>query len=350
MKTCFTIMPFGGYFDDYYNKVIKKIILKSEFSPLRADEIYGTGAIIEDIYKSISASFFCIADVTEKNPNVSYELGMAHTLGKPVIIITQNISDVPFDYSHLRIIEYDPKKIGWEIPFETSLLKTIKQVTKSPSDNLALNIGNKELKLLKNHLINIFFNVDCELSKYDQISCDKNGHATITTEWKVKANNDIFHLCHNLIAGKPGKIEIIKVYDKLHAKNLETLVLEEGEKHLSYFFMMKSFKKKNQTSIIESIVYVENYMDTLVDDGRAIMSHQAAVKSKIKYRDKKETYFFPKIELFSNVSAEYLSHPNHEKVGELVKPIETDEHYVLEVDYSHSEPYSQETGVLFLLK
>ena len=91
MSICFVMMPFGGYFDSYYSGVINHAILSSGLSPLRADEIYSTGAIIDDIHKAILNSQICIADVTGRNPNViSYELGMAHALRKPAIIITQN--------------------------------------------------------------------------------------------------------------------------------------------------------------------------------------------------------------------------------------------------------------------
>jgi len=53
------------------------------------------------------SSEFILADVTGKNPNVMYEIGMAHTIGKPVIIITQQIDDVPFDLRHYRCIVYE---------------------------------------------------------------------------------------------------------------------------------------------------------------------------------------------------------------------------------------------------
>jgi len=66
----------------------------------RGDEIFGTQPIIEDIWESINSSEFIVADVTGKNPNVMYEIGMAHTVGKAVVIMTQNIDDVPFDLRH----------------------------------------------------------------------------------------------------------------------------------------------------------------------------------------------------------------------------------------------------------
>jgi hypothetical protein len=104
MQKCFVIMPFGGYFDGYYNQVIRPALTNLRIDCIRGDEIYGTGVIINDVYDAICEADFCIADVIDRNPNVNYELGMAHAIGKPAILITQRIEDVPFDYKHLRLI------------------------------------------------------------------------------------------------------------------------------------------------------------------------------------------------------------------------------------------------------
>ena len=64
-------------------------------------------SIIDDICNSILGADVVVADCTGQNPNVFYELGIAHTLGKDVILLTQSIDDIPFDISHLRFIEYE---------------------------------------------------------------------------------------------------------------------------------------------------------------------------------------------------------------------------------------------------
>jgi nucleoside 2-deoxyribosyltransferase len=63
----------------------------------------------------INQAAFIIADVTGRNPNVMYELGIAHTLGKPVIIITQEINKIPFDFKHLRHYVYEDNVTGKEL-------------------------------------------------------------------------------------------------------------------------------------------------------------------------------------------------------------------------------------------
>ncbi|MDP2037175.1 MAG: ClpX C4-type zinc finger protein [Ignavibacteria bacterium] len=104
---CFYLCPFEEPFNTIYKDHSKPAIESSGFIIKRSDEIFGTQPIIEDIWEAINSSEVIIADVTGKNPNVMYEVGIAHTIGKPVIIITQSIDDVPFDFRHYRCIIYD---------------------------------------------------------------------------------------------------------------------------------------------------------------------------------------------------------------------------------------------------
>ena len=91
---CFVIMPFGIGFDDLYEKVYVPAIQSQGLSPLRADEIYDNQPIIRDITQSIHHAKVILADVTGRNPNVNYELGIAHALKKEVILLTAEAKDV----------------------------------------------------------------------------------------------------------------------------------------------------------------------------------------------------------------------------------------------------------------
>jgi hypothetical protein len=88
----------------------------------RTDDEPPVVSIMDEVWILLNESHFLIADVTGKNPNVSYELGIAHTIGKYVIIISQDKDDVPFDIGHLRYIPYKPDKEGIE-----ELMEEIKQ-------------------------------------------------------------------------------------------------------------------------------------------------------------------------------------------------------------------------------
>ena len=105
-RLIFVLMPFAAEYKEIYDDVIKPLVLEMGLKPLRADEIFGSRAIMEDILRTIAESRIIIADVTKRNPNVFYELGISHTVKDDVIIITQSMDDVPFDLQHLRCIKY----------------------------------------------------------------------------------------------------------------------------------------------------------------------------------------------------------------------------------------------------
>lgn len=111
-KLCFVIMPFNDKLNPIYESIIKVVLKDLKYNPLRADEIFTSKPIIDDIWLNIKKSKFLIADLTDRNPNVFYELGLAHALSKEVILLTQNLSDIPFDLRHYRIIVYQDSISG----------------------------------------------------------------------------------------------------------------------------------------------------------------------------------------------------------------------------------------------
>lgn len=77
---CFPLSPFGGPFDTIYKDCLESAAKVADFSIERADDIFGAEPIIEDIWRSINSAAVVTADVTGWNPNVMYEIGMAHTV------------------------------------------------------------------------------------------------------------------------------------------------------------------------------------------------------------------------------------------------------------------------------
>lgn len=108
----FVMMPFDNKLQRIYKNHIRLAAKKLHLSIERADEQSLSGAIMKDVWKSIVTCRVVIADCTERNPNVFYEIGIAHTLGKPVILLTQEKTDIPFDIRHMRYIPYKPTKRG----------------------------------------------------------------------------------------------------------------------------------------------------------------------------------------------------------------------------------------------
>lgn len=104
----FVVMQFGEHYDTVYRDVIQRVANDAGYKAHRADDVYGPGLILADIIRDIVESDLVIADITPKNPNVFYELGYAHALGKPTIPLSERGPDrLPFDVSGYRCIFYD---------------------------------------------------------------------------------------------------------------------------------------------------------------------------------------------------------------------------------------------------
>lgn len=105
--TCFIVMPFGQAASDDVHRALRRACLQVGLQPLRGDDIFTPTDILDDIWRGITASACVIADITGRNPNVMYELGIAHTLAKPVIILSRSAEDIPIDLSTRRVILYE---------------------------------------------------------------------------------------------------------------------------------------------------------------------------------------------------------------------------------------------------
>lgn len=99
------MMPFEAGFREVYTSIHTKLTSQG-IGCLRADDIWIDSVIMQDIFTLIFRSFIVICDFSGRNPNVFYEAGIAHTLGKHVIPITQSAYDIPFDLRHHRHINY----------------------------------------------------------------------------------------------------------------------------------------------------------------------------------------------------------------------------------------------------
>lgn len=125
----FVVMQFSDQFNALYDDVIRPTCEKFGFEVVRADDIYKSGLIIQDIVRSIQESSFVIADITPDNPNVFYEVGYAHGIGKTTILLSDRRRDkLPFDVSGFRTLFYD-NTIGGKKAVEDSLTKHLESLT-----------------------------------------------------------------------------------------------------------------------------------------------------------------------------------------------------------------------------
>lgn len=123
----FMVMPFSDEVaNQNYEHSIRPICDTFNLELRRADEIFSTSPIYDDIVKEIQEASIIIVDITNKNPNVFYELGMAHTLkqGRTIMVTQDGFKDMPFDIAHFRIIPYE-NTIAGKVKFEKQLSSTL---------------------------------------------------------------------------------------------------------------------------------------------------------------------------------------------------------------------------------
>lgn len=109
MDRCFVMQPFdGGPYDKRYDEVLSPAIVDAKLEPYRVDRDPGVSIPIDDIEKEIRNSRICLADITNDNPNVWFELGFAIAVPKGVVLVcsAERSSRFPFDVQHRTIIKY----------------------------------------------------------------------------------------------------------------------------------------------------------------------------------------------------------------------------------------------------
>ena len=133
--SCFVMQPFAIPLGDYYEKVYKPAIEKAGLKPVRADaDIFGTGKIMDQVWNGINAAKVLVAELTSRNPNVFYELGLAHALKKPVVLISAREDDVPFDLQHIRVIYYDVNDPFWGAKLIEKVAENILSAINNPEE------------------------------------------------------------------------------------------------------------------------------------------------------------------------------------------------------------------------
>jgi hypothetical protein len=143
-KTCFIIMPISdqdgydkGHFSRVYDYIIKPACEKAGFRPIRADEEAKTNHIVADIIKKILDSDMVVCDLSAKNPNVLYELGLRQAFNKKVVLIKDKKTGRIFDIQGLRTLDYDESlRIDEVNKSIEQVSKTILETSKASVDSI----------------------------------------------------------------------------------------------------------------------------------------------------------------------------------------------------------------------
>ena len=105
-QTVFVAMPFNEELEDVYIYGIRRCVEEVGLSCVRADEVEHGGPIVQEIQDQIQRCRIIIAEVSDHNPNVFYEVGWAHALERPTILLAREGTDLPFDIRHVNTIMY----------------------------------------------------------------------------------------------------------------------------------------------------------------------------------------------------------------------------------------------------
>jgi hypothetical protein len=116
MKRCFLISPIGAegseireHADDVLDFIIKPAMEELGYESYRSDHSHAVGKISDQMFKSILHDDLCVALLTFQNPNVYYELAVAQSAARPVIILALKGMNLPFDIKDMRVVYYDLK-------------------------------------------------------------------------------------------------------------------------------------------------------------------------------------------------------------------------------------------------
>lgn len=227
-KMCFVLMPFSKNFKNQWELAFKPAIKDAGLRPWRGDEkTLGTNIIMRDVTRSISEAELIIADLTGKNPNVMYELGLAHAAKKPVIMLIQNEEDVPFDIMHIRYLKYDHRDLSdLRIKLFDRIKTTIamgpaNQPDFFPELRIFLEKDLQELKYLREKVINIEITASPPIA--DLFFNDKYiGHAP----QMIKVNPDA--VCNTISAAFPEYFEFHReLSEKDYSTRKISIILEQ---------------------------------------------------------------------------------------------------------------------------
>jgi hypothetical protein len=127
-KIVFVLMPFDSDLDPVY-QVIVDAACSTGLIISRADKLTETGSIIDQIFEAIARSGLIVADLTGRNQNVIYELGIAGAMGKETVLLAQGTKDVPFDIRSQRVLTYNPSMKSLQ-ELRSRLMQTFKHYSK----------------------------------------------------------------------------------------------------------------------------------------------------------------------------------------------------------------------------
>jgi hypothetical protein len=131
-RRCFVVMPFGAPWDHYYAQIYEPGIVGADLTPSRADDVFRAGSVLQDIVELLYRSSVVLADISENNRNVHYELGLAHALGKPTVMVAPKTLPLFFDVGQERMLTYDKDDPFWGTQLRETITRALYETIQRP--------------------------------------------------------------------------------------------------------------------------------------------------------------------------------------------------------------------------
>jgi hypothetical protein len=202
-------MPFEKSFDDVYDAIrlsVKEATIGEDVVCRRLDDLKGAGRITEDLEREINEAIICIADVTGLNANVMWEVGYAMALGKPILLLTQNIDKLPFDLQPMRTIAYERSslKLTLRTPLVDAFRNTLLDL------KARINARRVPVKLKAGLTIAVTGSVDVDAHRVKRrLIAILQPYLSVDTNWMVGGSRGVDELAAEYLAEQGESIVVV---------------------------------------------------------------------------------------------------------------------------------------------
>ena len=250
-------MPFAEEFKDVYQCLILEVLEEAGYTVIRADDIKSQSNIISDIVKGIITSDLIVADLTGSNPNVYYELGIAHALDKKVILITQEINELPFDLRSYRVV-------GYSVHF-AKITKAKKELFELATEAFKSNLpfGNP-------------------VKDFGNINRQSNELSIISNEFTTENHGDEMGLLDHRVNLEDGFEDLSKIIAEVGSK-LSDEVTPEIDKTTQKITSGKYTTKQQRDIVRELSTHLEKYSSFIKPNNEKYRSLLKNVESSLEY-------------------------------------------------------------------
>lgn len=268
-KNCFVIMPIAdcdgyekGHFAHVYDDIIKPAIDKTEFTAIRADEVKETNFIHLDILKKLIDAPIAVCDLSTRNPNVLFELGIRQAFDKPVVLIQEKGTPKIFDIAPLRYLEYSKEMKYHEVlESQKSLQEAIEATKAAEGDSGNINSIVKLMALSSPAIIPNLDNSNKEVLALDVMRSQMNDlkmmmEMMVHEERKgISRRSSIAAIEYERIVNKLDKISSLKMdieqadreYTKLMRDTEEIMMNCGGElDHRMFKYLMDKIYRQRE--------------------------------------------------------------------------------------------------------